>query len=959
MKVFKKVLGRLAAIFLAVVMILLTAATAIAIPLSNNYANMVSMALGQETFTTEGGSNPQYYVSDYESEEALAQASVELCKEISREGIVLMKNEDSVLPLAEGAKVSLLSQNSVDLVYGGAGAGSIDTSKSPDLKTVMEEAGFEVNDILWDFYTTGSGAAYRKEVPSITGAGGFAANEVPVEAYTEDVLASMEQYHDAAIITIGRSGSESVDLPKEYLTFTEEEKQLLELAREKFDKVIVLLNVTNAMNLSVLEEYDVDACLWVGALGQEGGYAIGEILNGSVNPSGSLADTWAYHPEQAPAAMNQGDYTITNSEVTSGNKYIVYSEGIYVGYRYYETRYEDVVLGNEAAPNYNYEEEVQFPFGYGLSYTDFEWSDYTVTENEDSFTIKINVKNTGSTAGKDTVQIYMQKPYTEYDIENHLEKASVELAGYAKTSLLEPGASEAVSVEVPKELMKSYDTYGLGTYIVEDGCYYLTAGENAHDAINNILSAKGVYEEGNAEMTFAYLQDKFDAETYAAAQTGNAVENQLADADIKFYDEDFTYLSRSDWMGTWPVTYENGSWQAPEQLLKDLEIQIREDEEADMPLFNTVSDTYGELKLADMIGVDFDDEKWDAFLDQLDKQELYDYISHAGYGSAAIEAVGVPGTVHKDGPAGISSTLAGGNLSCMGYPPAVVLASSWNEQLAEARGKMVGEDSLSSGVSVWYAPAMNIHRSAMSGRNFEYYSEDGFLSGVTGAAEVKGFESKGGIVTIKHFAVNDQETNRIGGAMFFNEQSARELYLLPFEMCVTDGGASGIMSSMNRVGARWIGGHEGIMTNVLRGEWGYDGFVITDQTSFSSFNYCDIREGLAAGNDLWLCTGKSMWKLSDEELNAAVMEDARTAIHRYLYVLANSNAMNGVDRDTVVKNVWAGWQKAIIPVVIIIVLLDAAVLMAVPRLWTGMNKKQRREAKAQRKAAKLAGKADK
>ncbi len=959
LKVIGKVLRKCAAVFLALIVILLTVATAMAIPLANNYANMVSMALEQSTFTAKGGNGTQYFTSDYASEEELAKASEELCVEIEREGMVLMKNENHALPLAEGAKVSLLSQNAVDLVYGGAGAGSIDVSKSPDLKTVMEATGFQVNPVLWNFYMTGAGAEYRKQVPSLTGQGGFAANEVPRSAYTEDVLASMDEYNDAAIVVIGRSGSESVDLPAEYLSFTEEEKELLALAKEKFDTVVLLLNVTNAMNLSVLNEYDVDACLWVGALGQEGAYAIGEALNGSVNPSGNLVDTWAYNPGASPAAVNQGDYTIINSDVVSGNKYIVYEEGIYVGYRYYETRYEDVVLGNESISNYNYEEEVQFPFGFGLSYTSFEWSDYTVTENADYFVVQVTVTNTGNVPGKDTVQIYMQKPYTEYDIANQLEKASVELVGYEKTSMLAPGASETVMVEVPKEFMKAYDAYGYGTYIVEAGDYYLAAGCNVHDALNNILAAKETEVEGNAEMASLYVQEITDTETYATAETGNIIENQLTDADIKAYDAEFTYLSRNDWTGTWPTVYAGGNWEAPDAVVSGMEIQITEDETADMPTFDTISDEYGALKLADMIGVAYEDAKWDAFLNQFGKEELFNYIAHAGYGTAAIEAEGVPGVVHKDGPAGISSTLAGGNLSCMGYPPAVVLASTWNKELAETRGKMVGEDSISSGVSVWYAPAMNIHRTAMSGRNFEYYSEDGFLSGVMGAAEVKGFQSKGGIVTIKHFAVNDQETNRIGGAMFFNEQSAREIYLLPFGMCVENGEAMGIMSSMNRLGARWIGGHKGVMTNILRGEWGYKGFVITDQTSFPSFSYCDIREGVVAGNDIWLCTARNMWQLSDEQMTATVMTSAREAMHRYLYAVANSNVMNGIDHDTVVKNVMAGWQKTLVALAIVIVLIDIAAFMAVRRLWTGKNKAQRKEAKEQKKAAKLAKKAAK
>lgn len=960
----KNILGTIArrfvAVLLAFVMVLLTVVVAVGIPLANNYKNMVSMFLSQTTFTAEGGSNPQYFTSDYATADEVDKAATELSIQIEREGMVLMKNENNALPLLNGAKISLLGQCSVDLVYGGAGAGSIDTSQVDDLKTVLEANGFDVNETLWKFYTEGAGSTYRKAVPNIMGQGGFSVNEVPMNVYSEEALASMDEYNDAAIIVVGRSGSESVDLSADYLEFSAEEKALIEFACEKFDTVVLMLNVTNPMNLSVLNDYAIDACLWVGATGQEGAYAIGEVLNGSVSPSGNTVDTWSYKPTEAPSVVNLGDYTITNSEVVSGNKYLVYEEGIYVGYRYYETRYEDVVLGNETVENYNYDEQVQFPFGYGLSYTTFEWSDYTVTETEDSFVVAVTVTNTGDYPGKETVQVYMQKPYTEYDKENQLEKASVELVGYEKTNLLEKGASEVVEIEVAKEQLKSYDAYGYGTYIVEAGNYYLAAGENAHDALNNILAAKGVSSvSGDMDLTHLYIQNELDTTTYAVADTGNNIENQMEDVDIKAYDADFRYLSRSDWEGTWPTVYADGQWDAPEELLEALEIIITENPDAQMPEFNVISEEYGELKLADMIGLDYDDPKWDAFLNQLDKDELYQYISHAGYGTTAIEDEGVPGVVHKDGPAGISSTLAGGNINCMGYPPAVVLASTWNVDLAEQRGKLVGEDSLSSDVTVWYAPAMNIHRTAMSGRNFEYYSEDGFLSGVMGAAETANFQKKGGIVTIKHFAINDQETNRIGGSMFCNEQSARELYLLPFQMCVEEGNATGIMSSMNRVGGRWIGGHEGIMTNMLRNEWGYKGFVITDQTSFASFNYCDIREGLAAGNDIWLCTGQDMWQLSEEELTATVMTNARQAIHRYLYAVANSNAMNGVDRDTVVKNVLAGWQVALYIVAVIVLVLDVFLFKAVRRLWTGMNKVQRMEAKATKKALKEAKKAAK
>lgn len=955
MKTFLCVVRRVLAVLLALIFALLGAACLIAIPLSNNYSAMVSMAIAMPTTAKSGGSNPQYFTSDYSSAAAVQEASAQLCREIEQEGMVLLRNNGDALPLAKGASVTLLGESAADLVYGGAGAGSVDTSTAPNLRRAMEAAGFTVNPVLWDFYTTGAGASYKKEVPSITGQGRFAANEAPQSAYTQAEFDSMAQYNDAAIVVIGRSGSESVDLPTEYLSFTQEERNLIQMATERFDKVILLLNVTNPINMTELSRYDIDAVLWVGALGQEGAYAIGEALNGTVNPSGHLVDTWAADAASAPAAANLGDYTITNSDVFAGNKYIVYAEGVYVGYRYYETRYEDAVLAQGNAGDFDYDAQVVYPFGYGLSYTDFSWSDYKMTETADGFALNVTVTNTGKAAGKEVVQAYLQNPYTEYDRANRIEKPAVELVGFAKTDILQPGESQTVKIDVDKSALKVFDAYGAGTYILEAGDYYLTAASNAHEAAKNILAAKGAEVDGNAAMTALYNQAQTDTKAFATAETGAAVTAQMADADITTYDADFTYLSRSDWTGTWPTTYQNGSWEAPETVLTALEITRPEDESAEMPAF----DEAGNLKLCDLIGADYDDARWETLLSQMSKKDTYNLIRYAGYGTMAVESIGAPGTVHKDGPAGISSTLAGGNLHCMAYEPAVVLASTYNVELASRRGKLVGEDSLSSGVQVWYAPAMNIHRAANSGRNFEYYAEDPLLSGVFGAAETAAFQSKGGIVTIKHFAFNDQETNRIGGAMFVNEQAARQLYLKPFEMSVVDGGAVGIMSGMNRIGCRWIGGHEGIMTNILRGEWGYKGFVITDQTSFNSFDYCDIREGLAAGNDLWLNTAHNMWALNDSELTATVMQNARTAVHRYLYAVANSNAMNGVDADTTVKNIIPAWQYGYVALVVFVAVMWFFGFKAVRALWASkryLAKKAERKAK---RAAKKAAKAQK
>ena len=423
------------------------------------------------------------------------------CQEVEAEGIVLLKNRDGALPLSSDEKnLALIGQDSVDFVYGGAGSGSVDTANAPTLKTALEKSDFRVNTTLWNFYETGAGKAYRKQVPDSSGKGSFAVNEVPQSVYTDAVLSSMDN-DDVGVVVIGRSGGESADIPTTplasgylYLEPDKDELDMIAMACGKFDKVIVIINSNNAMELGFLEDpayANVKAALWVGAVGQEGMYAIGEVLSGKVNPSGRLVDTYAYDSLSAPSAQNMGSYSITNaSEVTdyanNAKNYLVYREGIYVGYKYYETRYEDAVLGQGNAGDYDYEEVVQYPFGYGLSYTEFDWSDMTVEETEDAFDISLTVTNNGGYAGKDVVEIYMQSPYTPGGI----EKSAVELVGFAKTDVIETDGSQTVTVSVAKESMKAYDADTAKTYVVDAGTYYFAAGRNAHDALNNILVAK-------------------------------------------------------------------------------------------------------------------------------------------------------------------------------------------------------------------------------------------------------------------------------------------------------------------------------------------------------------------------------------------------------------------------------------------------------------------------------------
>jgi beta-glucosidase len=934
----KKKISKLTAIITYVLCIAIVVGLIIGNQYALKYQNLISVYLNQSSqkIVSAEGESSDYYTSDFNNEEERVAYLQELGTKIEAEGIVLLKDDNDALPLATGSKISVFGQDSVDPIYGGGGAGSVDASKAVNLKMAFEDSGLELNKTLWDFYEKGEGSSYRKTTPDVYGQGSFSVNEVPTDVYTDKVKTSFSDYNEAAVVVIGRSGGESSDLshkPLEsgytYLQIDDNERAMLQMVTNNFDKVIVLLNTQNAVELGFLEEYDIDACLWIGALGETGAYAVGDVLTGEVNPSGGLVDTFAYNSLSAPSMANFGNYNFINSEVMFGNSYMVYGEGIYVGYRYYETRYEDVVLGNEDKANYDYKKEVQYPFGYGLSYTDFEWSDYKVKETNDTLEMSIKVTNKGEVAGKDIVQIYMQSPYTDYNKENAIEKASVELVGFAKTSNIEAGKSETVNIIVDKEVMKTYDAKGYGTYIVDAGDYYFAAGVNAHDALNNILAAKGkttadgMDYDGKSDFTSKINVKNLDAETYALSQaTGNEITNQFEEADINYYDPEFKYLSRSNWAGTWPTTYRDGAFAASEELLKNLEISFQENETIEDPITNTISDEFGKLNAATLIGTDYNDSLWDVLVQQMSVEELDKLVRIGGYSTSNVESIQLPATVDKDGPAGISGTLVGGE-NGTSYPPEVVIASTWNLELAEEFGKCIGEDSLALKVTVWYAPASNIHRSPYSGRNFEYYSEDSFISGKMAASTVKGAQSKGVVVTVKHFAVNDQETNRMGGAMFANEQSIRQLYLLPFEIAVREGDALGMMASMNRIGSRWTGGHYGLMTSTLREEWGFEGFVVTDQASFSVFAYEDLREGLEAGTDLWLNTDASLWALSEDQMTPTVLTNMQRAAKNVVYAITNSNAMNGISSGSKVVSVMPLWKKGLVAANVVVGILVA------------------------------------
>lgn len=943
--------------------------------LANASAQAVNIALKTSTNKTVGKDDSvKYFETGFDSVEDLEAHDKEIAEQLTGEGAVLLKN-NGALPLAAGSKISTLSHSSVGIATCGTGSADIDTSKAPTLKEALEADGLEVNPTLWDFYLTGEGSKFPRNPSKDTDATGinvrsdYHVNEVPMDVYTDAVKDSFASYGDAAIITITRLAGEMYDVPidgftdgTDALQLTQEEKDLLAMARENFDKVIVLINSTNAMQCDFLtdDSYGVDAALWIGYTGTWGLNAVADILTGEVNPSGHLVDTYCNDNSTAPSLVNFYGTQYANATednnaewydfMLDGNKYYnVYSEGIYIGYRYYETRYEDAVLGQGNAGDYDYNANVAYPFGYGLSYTTFDWSNFKSSYDAatDSFNVSVDVKNTGSVAGKEVVQVYFQSPYTDYDKQNKVEKAAVELCGFGKTEILEPGASETVTVNVPRSELAAYDANGAKTYILDAGDYYLTAAHDSHDAINNVLAAKGYTVEngmtadGNADMAWNYNVASLDKDTYSvSAVTGEAITNQFDNADPSYYGMDgINYLSRSDWQGTWPqvVTLE-----ANEALIADLNMTGNYTADPDSDAVMPTMGADNGMTLGMMIGKSYDDPDWDKLLDQVTFDEMAKLIGQGYHNTAMVQSVSKPSTLDDNGPQGFTQSLTGISTNHCAYSDENIMAATFNTELMEEVGKCIRNDVMDLGASGLYGPAMDTHRNAYCGRNFEYYSEDGFLSGKIAAAEISGIQSKGVYVYMKHFALNDSETKCRCISTWANEQSIREIYLKPFEMSVTEGGAKAVMNAFARVGAVWSGADAGLMTNVLRNEWGFDGFVLTDFSGNPMFTArgialrtFDAAYGVLAGTDSW-DSSDVQWttELTTQYKDCPeVVQAMRQSTHRILYVIANSCAMNGFTADTKIVKVTPWWQTALIVLdVVLAVLTVLCIVMLVKRI---------------------------
>lgn len=850
--------------------------------------------------------------------EAFANAQ-EVNLKLAEEGFVLLKNENAALPMNKGARISVFSKNSVNLSYGGSGSGGFDTSNNKDLYESLSDAGFVTNPTLKSFYESSQSGPVRTANSSDLDNGDnqkIATAETPQSKYTDAVKNSYADYSDAALVVITRIGGEGFDLPRyqgdsegavsadsHYLELDQNEIDLLTAVTDgTFKRVVVVFNTPSSFEATFLKDSayaafadKIDAAVWIGFTGSNGITALGEILNGDVNPSGRLVDTWAADFTKNPSFVNFGTGCLpdTTDKYDGGMYYSVdYEEGIYVGYRYYETRGE-----TDGEDWYN--ANVVYPFGYGLSYTTFDWTvgDASASEIElgTTITVPVTVKNTGSVAGKDVVQLYASAPYTLGGI----EKAHKVLVGFAKTKLLQPGESETVTVSFDPYSAASYDyrdanSNGFSGYELEAGEYTLYVSRNAHESEKAIA-----------------LNLAADVQIGTDPTTDSEVVNRYTDSE-DFLDSDWqldTMLSRADWEGTWPTPQTAQQHAGTDRLYEE----IRSEEHNNPTDFDSEEyPWFGEeptLTLRDLLPsaeaegyepvVSYDDERWEELMMGCDEEEMIALINNGAYHTLAMEGVGLPATIHGDGPSGFTCFMSKEqvNGTCQ-YVSEPVMASTWNIDLMTELGEAIGEEgtigdkATGQPYSSIYAPGVNIHRSPFGGRCSEYFSEDPFISGMMGAAEVQGIQSRGVLPTVKHFVANEQETHRsIGGDLsWLSEQALREIYLKPFEYTVKLGETRGIMTSFNRIGTRWTGGDYRLLTEILRNEWGFNGLVICDFNTIPQ--YMIPRMMFYAGGSLDLATQQSaMWTDCDtSDAGDAIV--LMRAVKDVMYALVNSNAMN-------------------------------------------------------------------
>ena len=827
-----------------------------------------------------------------------AAASEDLIEEITSEGIVLTKNDDGALPLEPG-NLNVFGWASTNPVYGGGGSGTIDASTAVSLLDGLENAGFNLNTELSDMYTT-----YRADRPIVSMREGqdWTLPEPTVDQYTDEMLANARDFSDTALIVLARPSGENTDLPhdmgavmdgtwnqrtsytegsyknnsEEYPDFTDgqtylepsqTEKNLVEMVCSQFDNVIVVYNGANTMEMGWTDEYEqINGVLLCPGPGVTGFNALGRVLTGEVNPSGKTADTWVYDLTAVPYYNNIGSFFYDNVEdVVSAAEaatdsadgvasFLNYTEGIYVGYRFYETAAEEGLI--------NYEDTVLYPFGYGLSYTTFSQTMGDLNVSDGQISVDVTVTNTGNVSGKDVVELYYTPPYKNGGI----EKASVNLIAFDKTNVLEPGESQTLTLTFEEEDMASYDTYRTESYVLEAGTYDISLRTDSHTVVD-----ERIYEVASDIV--------YDASNMRSDDV-IATENRL-----NFAEGNLTYLSRADGFANYEeATAGPASYSIDVELLANGTYDPEDYNNKDDEMPTTGADNG--MTLYDLRGADYDDERWDDLLDQMTVEEMVELIAWGGWQTVAIESVGKMATLETDGPAGVNSFVTG-NWGT-GYCPEVILAQTWNVDLAYEMAQGICQELDEFGFNGWYGPSMNMHRSAFAGRNFEYYSEDSILSAEMAEAEMKAALDSGIYPFLKHFAFNEQEINRNAiCCTWLNEQSAREIYLKPFEECVknAEGRALAIMSSFVYVGNQWAGGCSALLNDILRGEWGFQGMVLTDY--FGNYGYMDADRAVRGGGDIMLGSIGDEAIMTDTA-SATSVQAMRTACKNVFYTIVNS-----------------------------------------------------------------------
>lgn len=909
--------------FLAILLVVVTVVTHLA-----DFYPAICTVLGGNRPVFASGVEP-IYEADYNNKSEVLAAANALNEEVVGEGIVLLKNENNALPIstpqspqaaAERPKISVFGQNSINLAYGGSGSGaSSGSGGTVDLYQSLTDAGFDVNPTLKSFYEN---SGYRRSQNSSDLDSGdtvmLSTGEAPQSAYTTPVINSYAEYNDAAIVVFTRIGGEGFDLPRtmagqegarneddHYLQLDRNETDLLEaVCNAGFDKVIVLINSAAAMELAFLEDSDyyayqdnIDAALWMGFPGASGTAAVGKVLNGTINPSGRTVDTYVKDLKQDPTWFNFGDNRTAGGDAYTQNGantlyyFVDYEEGIYVGYKYYETR--TVTDGEQW-----YDDAVVYPFGYGLSYTSFGWEIVDAQNIENAaitkggtYTVTVRVTNTGSVAGKEVVQLYGHAPYYE----GQIEKAEEVLLDFAKTDLIQPGESDEVTLTFDPYYLASYDYSNANGnaytgYELDAGDYALYINRNSHDRQFTIPFS--------VLQTIAYDRDPV---------TNNPVGNLYTDQEDADFNSDTgleTVLSRTDWDGTMSQTPTESERAMDDNLLAALQdlstnnpyAQSYNDMEPpffDDPVTITLRDLLTDEETGEYGVADYDDERWEALISQTSVEDLINMYDYGAFKSEDIPEIGKNLTNDTDGPAGFTNFMSrdGTYWGTCHYCAEVVMAATWNTPLIEELGAMVGNEGIigadgrGNGLSYsgWYAPGVNIHRSAFGGRNFEYFSEDGILNGKMAAAEIRGCRSKGVYCFVKHFALNEQETHRsrTGLVTWATEQAMREIYLKPFELAVKEGGTTAVMSSFNRIGTRWTGGDYRLLTQILRDEWGFRGMVICDFNTIPQ--YMDSRQMAYAGGDINLATQPRSWVDASSTADLIVL---RQCAKNVLYTVA-------------------------------------------------------------------------